>query len=473
MELQEASAQTVQKGLELAESWSNMPREKLEHFGYGNYPEEKIDFLEGITDDYKRSFLATLFENYRKLYENPTTTANVSTFPKYIFPLIRAVYANIITADIFSVQPLPGPTGLIFYFDVIYGSTKGSTNRGDKMFNALSGPQTGNTDYSSEKITGEFLVTSTGTAGPYSGNLSYLPVRPGSVQISDGTLMVTDDGAGNLTGDVAVVSGGYTNTIDYNSGAYSFKFASTSSSGDSIIADYDYDMENSDTTPEVEILITSAPVTTQRRRLKARWSTDAEQDLQAVHGIAAEAEIVGFLGNEIQKEKYNYMINQAKTVAPGGYTEWDSTTPLAVAEMDHRISLLPRFTAASNKIFTATQRFGADWAVVGPNMATYIEALPAMYFTPEPIKTGAGVHKIGTLSTGQIVYKDPTYASSEAILGHKGTSFLDAGIVEAVYVGLYSTDVIRLDDFRARVGLASRTAIKVVNSRYYSKLRIN
>lgn len=466
-QLREMQAVTVQKGLELAESWSNMPRESLAAFGYGNYPEESIDFLEGITDDYKRSFLATLFENYRRLYENPTTTSNITTFPKYVFPLIRAVYANIITAEIFSVQPLPGPTGLIFYFDVIYGSTKGQINRGDKMYNALGGPQTDEQDYASEKISGEVVGTGAGAVGPFTGNLSYLPVRANSVQITDGTQVVTDDGAGNLQGDCA--PGG---TIDYNTGAFAFSFTGVVAPGDQVTADYSYDMENSDTTPEVEILITSSPVTTQRRRLKARWSTDAEQDLAAVHGIAAEAEIVGFLGNEIQKEKYNYMIRQARTVAPGGYTEWDSTTPLGVAEMDHRISLLPRVTAASNKIFTSTQRFGADWLVVGPNFATYVEALPAMYFTPEPIKTGAGVHKIGTLSTGQVVYKDPTFPTNEAVAGHKGTSFLDAGLVEAVYIGLYSTDVIRLDDFRARVGLASRSAIKVVNARYYSKIRI-
>lgn len=468
-EIQETQAATVQKGLELAESWSHMPKAKLERFGYGSYPEENINFLEGIEDDYKRATLATLFENYRRLYENPTTTGNISTFPKYVFPLIRAVYANILTAELFSVQPLPGPTGLIFYFDVVYGSTKGNVQRGTKMYDSQGGPQTDEENYVTEKISSEALGTGTGLVAQFTGNLSYIPVRPSSIQITDGTQVVTDDGNGALVGDV---NPGGTNTINYDTGAFDVTFAANPGAGDAIVGDYFYDMENSDTTPEVEIMITSAPVTTQRFRLKARWSTDAEQDLQAVHGIQAEAEIVGFVGNEIQKEKYNKMIRQARTVAPGGYTEWDSATPLAVAEMDHRISLVPRFTAASNKIFTATQRFGADWAVVGANMATYIEALPAMYFTPEPIKTGAGVHKIGTMSTGQVVYKDPVFSTNEGLLGHKGTSFLDAGLVEAVYIGLYSTDVVRLDDFRARVGLASRSAIKVVNARYYSKMRL-
>lgn len=385
-----------------------------------------------------------------------------------MFPLIRAVYANIITADLFSIQALPGPTGLIFYFDVVYGSSKGTVSRGDKMFDAVAGPQTADQDYSSESISSENIGTGTGAATNFTGNLSYFPVRPGSVQITDGAQIITDDGNGSLIGDV----GAGTNTIDYTNGAFDLDFAAAPAGGDAIVADYSYDMENSEETPEVEIIISSTPVTTQRRRLKARWSTDAEQDLQAVHGITAEAEIVGFLGNEIQKEKYNYMIRQARAVAPGGYTEWDSTTPLAVAEMDHRVSFIPRVQAASNKIFTNTQRFGADWLVCGADMSTYIESLPAMYFTPEPLRTGAGVHKIGTLSTGQVVYKDPAFSTREAVLGHKGTSFLDAGITEAVYIGLYSTDVIRLDDFRVRVGLASRTAIKVVNSRYYSKLRI-
>jgi len=467
----ESHESRLQNGLKLAESWSNMPREKLVKFGYGNYPDEHINFLEGVEDDVKRSVLATLMENYRRLYEDATTTSAVSTLPKYVFPLIRATFANIVTADLFSLQALTGPVGQIFFFDVIYGSTKGNVNRGDKMFDALAGPQDGQQDYTSEKIDSETVGTGTGAVAHFTGNLSNIPIRPGSIQLTDGTQIVTDDGAGALVGDVNALGA---NTINYETGAFDVTFAAAPVLDAAIVVDYYYDMERSTDQPEVEIVISSTPVTTQRRRLRAVWSSDAEQDLAAVHGVMAESEIIGFISNEIQKEKYNYMVRQARTIAPGGYIEWDSTTPLAVSEMDHRMSLIPRVVSASNRIFTNTQRVGADWLVVGPDMSSYIEALPSTVWTPttKAARTGAGVHKIGSLTTGQDVYKDPAFPTKEAVLGHKGDSFLDAGIVEAIYVALYQTDVIRLDDFRVRVGLGSRTAIKVVNSRFYSKMRI-
>jgi len=450
----------------LAEKWSNMPKDQLPCFE--DYPESRIDFLEGIEDPWKRNLIAILCENYRKLTEDVTTTGQLATFPRYVYPLIRAVYANIITGELFSVQPLTGPTGLVFYWDIIYGSTKGNVTAGSKMYDALAGPMTNETDYISEKINSEVLANGDGSANRFTGNLSWIPVRAGSVIITDGTETFTDNGNGNLTG-----SAGGSGTIDYVTGAYDITFNEAPPSGATVVADYSYNMEQSDQVPEVEFLLTSSPVVAQPFRLRSRWSQDAEFDLKAVHGIVAETEIVGFLGNEIQKEIYNKMIRQARAIAPGGYVEWDHTPPLAVPEVLHRQTLALKVVHASNEIFRRTQRFGADWIVCGVDFAAYIEALPDGFFTRTPVAPGtAGVHKIGTLRSGQVVYKDPAYPSNEALLGHKGTSLLDAGIIQAVYIGLYTTDTIRLDDFRVRKGLANKSAIKVVNPRYYQKMRI-
>jgi len=460
------SNKIVEAGLQLAEQWSNMPKGKVPF--YESYPEEHINFLEGIEDPYKRSLIATLLENSRKLYET-TTSDNIGTFPKYVFPLIKATYMNIVTGELFSVQPITGPTGLVFYFDVVYGSTKGNVAAGSTMFSSTGGPQTGNEDYSSDKINVEQIGVGTGAVAHYTANLSWIAVRPSSVTITTGTHTVTDDGNGHLIGDV---NGGGVNTINYVTGAIDVTFSSNVPGAAPIVVDYNYNMEMSDQTPEVDIVLSSSPVVAQPKHLKAKWSHDAEQDLMALHGINAETEIVAFLSNEVQKEIYNSMIRQARTVAPGGYIDWNSAVPLAVPEVIHRQSIVPRFTSANNAIFERTQRFGANWMVCGPQYASYVEALPDQYFTREKSLAGAGVHKIGTLSTGQVVYKDPSYPTAEAIMGHKGTSFMEAGIIHAVYIGLYTTDTIRLDDFRVRKGLATRSTIKVTNSKFYQKLRI-
>jgi len=383
--------------------------------------------------------------------------------------LIKAIYANIVTGDLFSMQSMGGPTGLVWFVDFVYGSSKGGVSRGQKMYDALRGPQTGEQDYASEKISSESLGLGTGAVKNYTGNLSYLTVRAGSVQIGDGTQTVQDNGQG-------VLAGTGTGTINYLTGEYDVTFTDNVADQAQVVADYEYNSESANmganSIPEVDIQLTSQSVTAQPYRLRAVWTQDAEQDLYNQFGIAAQSELIGFTGNEVQKEIYNKMIRQARTIAPGGYVSWDSNVPLAVPEVLHRQSMPLRFTAASNKIFERTQRWGANWLVCGPNAATYIEALPTEFFSRNTKIAGAGVHKIGTLSTGQDVYKDPAYPTNEGVFGYKGNAIFEAGIIQAVYVGLYSTDVVKLDDFRSRVGLGSRLAIKVVNANLYQKFSI-
>lgn len=451
----------------LVEKWAGIDASTMR--GYGK--EGKLNFLEGINDPQKKVLLSMLFENQKKIYDRldeMTRTVNIGSFEKFVFPLIRAVYANIITAELFSVQPLDVPNGLIFYLDVIYGSTKGKFQKGQKMSDALAGPMTNAITYTSEKVEGETLGTGNGGVANYTGNLSWTPIRPGTIQITDGTQTVTDDGNGNLIGDI----GAGNNTIDYITGAYDVTFAANVGAGEVITADYTYNIEESLLIPEIEIVLTSSPVMARKRALKAVWSLDAEMDMKNFYGINSEVEIIAYQANEIQKEIYNDMIYKARSIAPGGYVTWDSAIPIGVSETEHRLSFVNRVTEGSNIIFKNTQRFGANWLVCGVEMASVIETLPETYFKRAGVQKGAGVHYIGDLNTGQKVFKDPAYPSKEGLLGYKGSSFLDAGIVQAVYLGIYTTDTIRLDDFRVRKAMATRMDIKVVNARYYQKIRI-
>jgi len=361
---------------QLIESWSAMPKDKLPKGTQGLF-EDNTDFLQGITDPWRKACVARLLENSRKLYE-ATSTDNVGTFPKFIFPLIRSVYMNIPTGDLFSMQPMSGPTGLVWYVDFIYGNTKGSVAAGSKAYDAQTGPQNGQSKYATEEISGETLGTGDDSEDQFTGNLSYITVRAASLQITDGTQTVTDNGAGTFTGDG-------TGTIYYDTGAYDVTFTNPPADGSVIAADYEYNSESSDMTgnkiPQVDIQLRSSSITAQPVRLRTVWTTDAEQDLYNQFGIVAQTELMGFTGNEIQKEIYNALIGQARTVAPGGYIEWDSTVPLAVAEVLHRQALPTRFTAASNAIFTRTQRWGANWVVIGPNLASYVEALPTEFLS--------------------------------------------------------------------------------------------
>ena len=151
------------------------------------------------------------------------------------FPLVRAIFPELVANQLVSVQPMLGPVSQVFYLDFTYGSTKGNVSRGQKVFDSIGlGPN--NPYYSSPLVEGEVVGTGTGSQTAFSPNLSYTPIRAGSVVITDGVSVITDDGNGNLVGDG-------TGTIDYTSGAISVTFAAAPANAIVVSANYEYDME--------------------------------------------------------------------------------------------------------------------------------------------------------------------------------------------------------------------------------------
>ena len=159
---------------------------------------------------------ALLFENESQWLQNlteETRTANVGSFTKFIFPVLRRVFPNLIANEIVSVQPMTAPVGAVFYLDYIYGTTKGQTNQGGVF------PRDFDKDYSSEFINGEPLATGDGVNfGGVGGNaltstFGFNPVRPLDTsrgfsvvikEISTATgadvQVATDNGSGGFTG---------------------------------------------------------------------------------------------------------------------------------------------------------------------------------------------------------------------------------------------------------------------------------
>ncbi len=461
--LYETYESVIERGLMLAERWSRMPGKYMR----GWEKHGTVNFLEGVEDPYRRALTATLLENALQYYnrmDEATRTLQVGTYEKYVFPIIRMVFANLVAADLVSVQPLPAPTGLVFYMDAVAGRTKGKITRGSKIFDAQAGPER-SFHYTDEVVENETLGTT--TSDRLTGTLSYQPVRPGTVSLTDGTLVVTDDGNGNLIGDVA--SGG-ANTINYATGAYDVTFAASHSDSDVITGTYEYDMEASDLVPELEIQLTSSPVVTRSNRLRARWSMESEQDLLAVHGIVAETELVTLMTNRISQEINEKIIRHLRQIAfnASSPVQFDPTPPVGVSYKDHKEIIVDAFTETSNVIFQNTQRVQGNWIVMGMNVANIVETLVPSFVKAPPQAGVAGIRKIGTLGDWEC-YKDSAYPTNEWLMGAKGGNFLDTGYVHAVYQGLISTPTITLDDFVSRRGLMTRSAQKVVNPRFYAR----
>jgi hypothetical protein len=143
------------------------------------------DFLEGLPDmtEQQRYILgctAMLMENeslWLQSLTEETRTVNVGSFTKFIFPVLRRVFPNLIANEIVSVQPMTAPIGAVFFLDYVYGSTKGGTTEGDVF------PRDFDRDYSGEFVNGEPLVTGDGTnfgglGTALDANLAWNPVRP-------------------------------------------------------------------------------------------------------------------------------------------------------------------------------------------------------------------------------------------------------------------------------------------------------
>jgi hypothetical protein len=432
-----------------------MFQRKLKDYGLALAKTDRYaPFCEGIDNPDILSNTAILLSNqdtYYSQFDESTRILQVGNFDKYAFPMIRVVYPNLIANDLVSVQPMPGPTTLIFYMSIQYGTDKGKINRGDNAFDPRYGPF-GSETYSTDVITGEQVIA-TGQ------QLAYFPIRPGTVKITDAGGTSTDDGAGNFVGSTT-----YAGTINYGSGQLS------AAAGAGFTASYSYDNEANDLIPEVDIAITSAPVQAKTRKLRARYSLEAAQNLNALQGIDAEAEVVTAMSELHKQELDREVINDLRSFAAAGIVTWDRSVPAGVSYTEHKLSLVDSMVAGSNLIFAQTKRIMPNWMVIGLNVADIVETLPQ--FRPsagaETTQDKTGVIKIGTLR-GWDVYKDPFYPANEWLQGYKGSGMTRTGYVYAPYIPLYSTPNVILDDFISRRGTATSYGKKLVNGSFYAR----
>lgn len=438
-------------------------------------------FVEDIENDFQRRATAIVLENTRKFLEglDETTKAiSIGDFQKYAFPLVRAIFPELVANQLVSVQPMLGPVSQVFYLDFIYGTSKGAVARGQKVFDSIGlGPN--NPYYSSPLVEGETIGTGTGNQAQFTPNLTYTPIRAGSVTITDGTSVVTDDGNGNLQGDG-------TGTIDYTSGAVDVTFANNPASAMAVTATYEYEMEGNSNIPEIDLILTSSPVIARPRKMKARWSLESAFNLRNLHGLEAEVELTSAVGAEIRFEVDREIILDLSNAVPSFnlapawskrkvFVDTDSYTTASgatdtVGYTEHLLSMVNQFVVAGNKIFGSTGRATGQWVVMGLEVANIVETLPGFVPVPGmPNGLTKGVYMAGTLNGRWAMYKDPFYPGNQWLMGYKGGTFLEAGYVYAPYIPLYTTPMIVLDDFVGRKGLATQYGKKMVNPRFYSK----
>lgn len=472
------------------------------------------NFMEGVQDPYTRRVMAMLFENQfsdmrGKMLREDTLTTNAGEYTKYIFPVLRRVFPNLIANEIVSVQPMTAPVGAVFFFEYKHGKSKGATVAGSNLIESFD------REFSSEQVTGEQVGTPNGAiaaAGdPLSVILQYSPVRPNDPnqssfnvpvrvtvedQDADGTVVqqAIDDGTGGFTGDVA------SGSINYATGqitGFAFTAAPATGAGDrKIVVNYFYDSEANKQTPDVFLDIDFQEIRATTRKLKARWSAEAADDLRSFHGVDAETELVAGISQEIALELDRDILNQLFAASAGTTSTFDFTVPAGVSEVDHIRSCLTRMSAVSYLIHKNTLRAPANWFVTSPEISAKLVQLqshadyranwvsggdnPFGPFdgiqTPPsygPISSHQGILKLGLLSNKWWGYQDPFFAFNQIMLGLRGQSYLDAGFVFAPYVPLQMTPTfLDPEDQTYRKGMRTRYATKRLRDEWYGRVTI-
>jgi len=235
---------------------------------------------------------------------------------------------------------------------------------------------------------------------------------------------------------------------------------------------------------ELNLRVSSADVSATAKKLKAKWSLEAEQDLQAYYGLNAEGELMTALTDEIAREIDRNIIAELFAAVTSQNIPWDSTQPASgpwslQSPKEYARTLYDAICDANNLIFKKRYR-NATWVVCGADTAARLEKLEAfrLFPAPEPIGTiVTGPHLFGTIAGRFAVYKDPWLSGANAdklLLGFKGTSPLDTGYIYAPYIPLMTTapftDPNTLTTVRA---MMTRYATKTVIDECYATVTIS
>ncbi len=241
--------------------------------------------------------------------------------------------------------------------------------------------------------------------------------------------------------------------------------------------------------PEVDLQLKSQAIVAKTRKLKAVWSPELAQDLNAYHSVDAEAELTSMLSEyismEIDLEILDMLISDAVTeefwsATPGedyngsGTDEdaWAITTFYGTRYEWYQ-TLLGKIQKVSNEIQRLTLRGGANFVVVSPTVATILESIPGYMVSTDGNKSqfAAGVQVAGTMNNRFTVYKNPYMTENKILVGFRGSNFLETGAVYSPYVPLIMTPLVYdPSDFTPRKGVMTRYAKKMIRPEFYGTI---
>ena len=378
-----------------------------------------------ITDHHKKAVTAAVLENQEIALREEgliteaapaNATSSVSNWNPVLIALVRRAMPNLMAYDICGVQPMSGPTGLIFAMKSRYGG--GSTSNREALFNEAE------TQFSGDSASTHDSDNASGL------NVTNLD--------SDST---ADDA--RLT---SIMAGGMTTAEAEKLG----------SSGESSFREMGFTIEK-------------ATVTAKSRALKAEYSLELAQDLKAIHGLDAETELANILSTEILAEINREVIrtinSQAKTGALQTNTAVNGIFDVQT-DADGRWSvekfkgLVLQIERECNRIAIETRRGKGNFIVCSSDVASALAAAGMLDYTPA-MSTNLNVDDTGNTFAGTLngrtrVYIDPYANTNYVTVGYKGTNPYDAGLFYCPYVPLTMVRAVGEDTFQPKIGFKTR-----------------
>ena len=491
---------------------------------------EKTGLLKNLKNEYDRNNMAVILENQAKaLVQEANVTGGQSSmaggagenWAGVALPLVRRIFGEIVAKEFVSVQPMSLPSGLVFYLDFKYAS---GANSGNSLYGnqADNHPNVKNLEvagglYGSGKF-GYSVNTITASASAVTGSATLADFNYNSAvsasQAAVGAVKTVLFPTASLTGlDLTAIK---SFTIDSGSTVSDSQVLQefTAISGANVkfvlsggvaalngtyIASYskqptvDARGDFEDTTgtlaiPSIDIKLKSESIVAKTRKLKAQYTPEFAQDLNAYHSVDAESEITSMLSNYIAMEVDLELLGMlSENAATTGYwsainnESWNGSAFAALTSGYYNSqgewfqTLGTVLQQVSNKIHQKTLRGGANFLVTSPAVATVLESIPGFASDGDGEKSefGFGIQKIGSLNSRYKVYKNPYMTSNEILMGYKGSQFLETGAVYAPYIPLIMTPLVYdPETFTPRKGLMTRYAKKMVRPEFYGKVLV-
>jgi len=262
----------------------------------------------------------------------------------------------------------------------------------------------------------------------------------------------------------------------------------------SVVGDSSWGLENEADIPEIDIKVDSISVTAMTKKLKAKWTPELGQDLNAYHNMDAEVELTSILSEQVALEIDREILEDLVKGATAGTFYWSrrpgrflnretgadigggtANESLLGADFTGNVSewyetLIETINDISAQIHRKTLRGGANFIVVSPEMANFLEFTSGFRasVTHDDDRGTVGAVKVGSISKKFDVYVDPYFLRNVVLVGRRGASFLESGYVYAPYVPLQVTPTIfGVEDFVPRKGVMTRYAKKMVRPDMY------